>query len=322
MTFPEDEPDSPRDPDRIMPSLERSSNKWYLVPFLIGFFASPIIAAITINIFSHVIDLIQIQMPFYALISLITFLSGFLPYLLLKNRDPHRAQNVLILGVAIVVFWIFIAIIGIFMDDPDTFVQFPQEINNNDNTDTVVQFPQEINNNDNTEPISDTRAAVPVPPNVHSVISYNDIPSYADEEDTMQALKLAVFAWEQKNPSVEFDLAKDADGDVHIRWVRQLDDNTRGLWRHVDMQTIGNVDYVLIELGLYCDSHYQLYPKRYVAFIITHELGHHLGLGHITDPNHLMFSGLEPSARAVDSDYYDTRGYVVPRMIFVPYVCQ
>ena len=46
--------------------------------------------------------------------------------------------------------------------------------------------------------------------------------------------------------------------------------------------------------GFGCDGSFQLYTVGTVEKIMTHELGHSLGLGHANDVNNMMYPTLNP----------------------------
>lgn len=53
---------------------------------------------------------------------------------------------------------------------------------------------------------------------------------------------------------------------------------------------------VEVTLGDYrCDGSFQLYDVKSVETIMTHELGHSIGLKHVTDQNNIMYSSYTPS---------------------------
>jgi len=51
-----------------------------------------------------------------------------------------------------------------------------------------------------------------------------------------------------------------------------------------------------VALGDYsCDGSFQLYDVKSVETIMTHELGHSVGLKHSNEPNSIMFTKFNPS---------------------------
>ena len=53
---------------------------------------------------------------------------------------------------------------------------------------------------------------------------------------------------------------------------------------------------VEVALGDYsCDGSFQLYDVDTVKMIMTHELGHSIGLKHTSDENNIMYPSLKPS---------------------------
>ena len=53
---------------------------------------------------------------------------------------------------------------------------------------------------------------------------------------------------------------------------------------------------VEVTLGDYnCDGKFELYDVKTVEKIMTHELGHSIGLEHVSDPNSIMYTSLKPN---------------------------
>ena len=79
-----------------------------------------------------------------------------------------------------------------------------------------------------------------------------------------------------------------ADASAWVTWVvRDLGEDVLG---HANIGR-GVVEVVLGDYG--CDGGFQLFTVDTVETIMTHELGHSLGLRHVDDPDHIMYPTLE-----------------------------
>lgn len=155
-----------------------------------------------------------------------------------------------------------------------------------------------------------------VPADILHNISYDKIPDYVDGEVVRDALRQALDAWAAANPTVEFRMVDDkGESDVNIEWAKWLSGDSLGLHVTRDISTGSGSEKMhnlVIRLGSDdCNSDYRQYSKDFLTYVIAHELGHYLGLRHISLSDHLMFSG-DPFARADDIFTYNTHGYAVP----------
>ena len=115
-----------------------------------------------------------------------------------------------------------------------------------------------------------------------------------DHEST---LKNSLEFWENqeitinnKKANVAFEIIKEKqDANVWITWV--VRDLGEGVLGHAHL----GKGVVEVTLGDYnCDGSFQLYDVSSVEKIMTHELGHSIGLPHVNDPNNIMFQSMSP----------------------------
>ncbi|HEY4680718.1 MAG TPA: M57 family metalloprotease [Nitrosarchaeum sp.] len=80
------------------------------------------------------------------------------------------------------------------------------------------------------------------------------------------------------------------EANVWVTWV--VRDIGQGVLGHAHL----GKGVVEVTLGDYnCDGIFQLYDVKTVEKIMTHELGHSIGLEHASDPNSIMYTSLKPS---------------------------
>lgn len=116
--------------------------------------------------------------------------------------------------------------------------------------------------------------------------------------DHVGTLKNSFGFWENQElevnnqaAKVEFEITdKKHEANVWATWVvRELGEGVLG---HAHL----GKGIVEVTLGDYnCDGSFQLYDVKSVEKIMTHELGHSIGLPHITEQNNIMYPSMQPS---------------------------
>ena len=91
--------------------------------------------------------------------------------------------------------------------------------------------------------------------------------------------------------SVKFEITNlRHEANVWVTWV--VRDLGAGVLGHAHL----GKGVVEVALGDYsCDGSFQLYDVATVEKIMTHELGHSIGLQHVTDSNNIMYPSMEPN---------------------------
>ena len=107
----------------------------------------------------------------------------------------------------------------------------------------------------------------------------NSFDFWHDAEFTASDGKKAIIEFQTVNTK--------ADANVWVTWVvRNLGE---GILGHA---TLGK-GVVEVALGGYgCDGSFQLFTVNTIEVIMTHELGHSIGLGHVDDPENMMHSSI------------------------------
>ena len=148
--------------------------------------------------------------------------------------------------------------------------------------------------------------------NQHTV-SYDDVPVYADEPTVERAISDATRVWDMANTGVDFTIVE-SDADVNIRWARYMPGSALGLHSAI-VTDDGNRERhsITVRLGIDdCHSTYQPFTHKTIQYTVAHEIGHYLGLRHVDDKMHLMYSG---EFFDVDSiRVYDDRNLGIPHV--------
>ena len=122
-----------------------------------------------------------------------------------------------------------------------------------------------------------------LPPDSTVIYHYyaDPIPSYA-KEYARDAVSEATAAWESKNPNVKFyPTSSPQEADFYIQWVRDYGQQHVG-WAYGSMLQIGLGDSA-------CKDQWAPFSAVTLRQIVTHEIGHYLGLGHSPNINNVMY---------------------------------
>ena len=116
--------------------------------------------------------------------------------------------------------------------------------------------------------------------------------------DHVSTLKNSFLFWENQELStneqkarIKFEITNQKqEANVWVTWV--VRDIGQGVLGHAHL----GKGVVEVTLGDYnCDGSFQLYDVKTVEKIMTHELGHSIGLEHSSDQNNIMYTSLKPN---------------------------
>ncbi|MFZ8922019.1 MAG: matrixin family metalloprotease [Nitrosopumilaceae archaeon] len=131
---------------------------------------------------------------------------------------------------------------------------------------------------------------------IHYKVFINDQPTGLPL-DHVSTLQDSFAFWEEqeltindKIARVDFEVIQNKhDANIWITWV--VRDLGEGVLGHAHL----GKGVVEVTLGDYsCDGSFQLYDVTSVKQIMTHELGHSIGLPHIEDPSNIMYPSMSP----------------------------
>jgi tetratricopeptide (TPR) repeat protein len=132
---------------------------------------------------------------------------------------------------------------------------------------------------------------------IHYKVFVNDQPSGLPL-DHVSTLQNSFLFWENQElnanggkAKIEFEITKQkSEANVWVTWVvRNIGEGVLG-HAHIGKGVVE------VTLGDYnCDGKFELYDVKTVEKIMTHELGHSIGLEHVSDPNNIMYASLTPN---------------------------
>jgi hypothetical protein len=101
-------------------------------------------------------------------------------------------------------------------------------------------------------------------------------------------IRLSFLGWSTANPNLNFiETTSPSKADIQVAWVKEFG---TGIGGHAINQW-----YIEVELGTDAlHTTWQPYSVAYVGYILTHEIGHTLGVRHNNDPNNIMYKTAIP----------------------------
>jgi len=134
------------------------------------------------------------------------------------------------------------------------------------------------------EPVATPKSTTPEPSKQTGDTYYvyvDELPSWADYAGSV--MYDSTRYWEEPNPGLKFYVTENPNyADFRVQWVKDFGGEQHVGYAYGDF---------LVEVGLgdsLCHGKWQPYSANYVAQIMTHEIGHVLGLDHSNDVNSIM----------------------------------
>ncbi|MDE1872080.1 MAG: matrixin family metalloprotease, partial [Thaumarchaeota archaeon] len=126
-----------------------------------------------------------------------------------------------------------------------------------------------------------------VPLEVNGKFNYyvhlEDLPSYAQINES-EVINNAFSFWEHVYPNTNFYITNSTNFDLDVQWIKDFGDINGYIGEEF------NGHNIFVGLGdSDCLGTWKPYSSQTVTHIATHEIGHFLGLGHVTDPNNVMY---------------------------------
>ncbi len=133
-------------------------------------------------------------------------------------------------------------------------------------------------------------------------------PDYAEDywESIKEAIRDGISAWTEVNPGIIATPSHDDRHDVLIEWI----DSEYAWGVEYHDSSLGHrigIDFDSPEPDVYGAS---LTNPDIVRYVMAHELGHVLGIGHSSHEGHLMYGTANPTPDRA----FDSLGYTVPRL--------
>lgn len=130
------------------------------------------------------------------------------------------------------------------------------------------------------------------------------LPDIPDKQLVYTSLEEGISKWEELN-NIDF-VKTDGTADIRIHWLPISPEEHQGLAEYYTKYQ-GDIK---IGLGKYnCKDEYVQFDRNRLQTIVMHEIGHILGLEHVSDENHLMYG----TDHIVSIEEMQNSGYVIPQ---------